>query len=251
MILRFAKLSVILLIGFFLLVGCERTQKQVLDVMPVDTTADEPMPGIPVKLVWFIDYPESGKDVYLQWIASIASTLQVPKEVIRIRSYDNIEAGISPHRLVEFEFGSFLEMATYLNRPEIAEILEELPNRSSDTTVHTFIQRSDYAAGEVGDWQMKIINVVDYPLGGKQAYVEWVDSISAVLVAPHQVKRITSYDNYYGESPHRLVAFEFATKADADTYEALPEIDAVKAELDDRTGGWRLLRFELRSDYIR
>ena len=250
MILRFTHLSLIFLIVLVALAGCDRAQRMITNDMPAEFTMDEPMPGTPVKLVWFINYPENGKDAYIQWIVSIAATLQAPQEVVRIRSYDNVESNVRPHRLVEFEFNSFLDMATYLNRPEIAELLEELPNHSSDTIVHTFIQRSDYATGEAGDWQIKIINLVDYPLGGKQVYLEWVDSISAVLVAPSQVKVITSYDNYYGESPHRLVEFEFTTEEDADTYEALQEIDAVKAELDDRTSSWRLLRFKLRSDYI-
>ena len=53
-------------------------------------------------LVWLVDYPEGAKDVYLEWIASIAPTLQAPEEVNRIRSYDNVEA-VSPNRFVEFE----------------------------------------------------------------------------------------------------------------------------------------------------
>ena len=253
MILKLANLSLIILIALVALSGCDRAQKTVLDVLPADATMDETMMDMettPVKLVWLINYPEGGKDAYIAWVASIAATLQAPEEIVRIRSYDNIEADMSPNRLVEFEFNNFLDAATYLNRPEIAAILEDIPNHSSAATVHTFIQRSDYASGEEGDWRIKIINLVDYPLGGKQAYLEWVDSISSVLVTPSQVKVITSHDNYYGESPHRLIEFEFANKADADAYEQLEEIKAVEAELDNRASSWMLHRFELRSDYI-
>ena len=135
MILRLANLSMIILMVLVVFVGCDRAQRVVTGGMPVDPTMDEGMtetqPGIPVKLVLLIDYPEGGKDAYIAWIASIAAVLQAPEEIIRIRSYDNSEADMSPHRMVEFEFNSFLDSATYFNRPEIAAVFEELPNRSS------------------------------------------------------------------------------------------------------------------------
>ena len=235
-------------------VGCDRTQRVVTGGMPADPMMDETMteiePGIPVKLVWLIDYPEGGKDTYIEWVVSIAAILQAPEEVIRIKSYDNVEADMSPNRLVEFEFGSFLDAATYLNRSEIAAVLEDLPNHSSDATVHTFIQRSDYAKGEEGPWNIKGIYLIDYPLGGKQAYLEWVASVSPTLVGPPQLKAIASYDNYYGESPHRLVELEFASQEDVDTYEQLEAIMAIEAELNNQASSWILHTFELRSDYI-
>ena len=38
---------------------------------------------------------------------------------------------MSPNLLVEFEFGSFADAPTYLNRPEIAAIFDEMPNRGA------------------------------------------------------------------------------------------------------------------------
>lgn len=253
MILRLANLSLIILIALVTLAGCEKAQKTVLDVVPADPMMDETMTdteAVPVKLVWLIDYPEGGKDTYIAWVASIAPILQTPEEVVRIRSYDNVEADMSPNRLVEFEFNSFLDAATYLNRPEIAAILEDIPNRSSDATVHTFIQRSDYSKGEEGTWNIKGIYLIDYPLGGKQAYLEWVASISPVLIGPPQLKAIASYDNYYGESPHRFVQLEFASQEDVDTYEQIEDIQAIEDELDNQAGSWETHIFELRSDYV-
>ena len=77
--LKFTNLFLIVLIVLVALAGCDRTQKMVIDEMPVDTTMDETMPemeAIPVKLVWLIDYPEGGKNAYIAWVASVASTLQ-------------------------------------------------------------------------------------------------------------------------------------------------------------------------------
>ena len=71
-----------------------------------------------------------------------------------------------------------------------------------------------------------------------------------MLVGPPQLKAIASYDNYYGESPHRLVEFEFASQEDATTYGELEDIKATEAELDVRIGSWTQHTFELRSDYI-
>ncbi|MCY3551758.1 MAG: hypothetical protein OXN27_08895 [Candidatus Poribacteria bacterium] len=252
--LKFANLFLIVLIALVALAGCDRGQRVMMDSMPsADTTMGDAMTdieAIPVKFVLLIDYPEGGKDAYIAWVTSVVPALQAPEEVVRIRSYDNEDPEMSPNRLVEWEFNSFLDMATYLNRPEIAAILGDIPNHTSVTTAHTFIQRSDYSKGEGGNWQIKGILLIDYPLGGKQAYLEWVASVSQALVAPPQLKATASYDNYYGESPHRLVELEFASREDIETYEQLETIMAIEAELDNQAGSWVLHTFELRSDYI-
>ena len=251
--LKLANLFLIILIAFIALAGCEKAQRVVVDGMPsADATIDgtmSDMEAIPVKLVWLIDYPEGGKNAYIAWVASIAATLQAPEEVVRIRSYDNREE-TSPHRFVEFEFDSFVDAMTYMNRPEIAAVFEDLPNYATQVSAHTFIERSDYAKTEVDDWPIKDIIFIDYPLGGKEAYLEWVASISSTLVGPPQVKAVFSYDNYYGESPHRLVVLEFTSQEDVDAYEQLEDIQAIEDELDVRASSWVLHTFELRSDYI-
>lgn len=234
-------------ISVMALTGCESIQNVVENtVQPEDSMVEE----IPVKFVLLIDYPEGKKDAYIAWVASVAATLQAPEEIIRIRSYDNLDQTMSPHRLVEFEFKSYLDAATYLNRPEIAGILGDIPNYASKVSAHTFIQRSDYEKEEDGNWQVKGVLLIDYPLGGKQAYLDWVDSVSSITVGPPQLKTITSYDNYYGESPHRLVEFEFANTDDSTAYGELEDIMAIEDELDVQTGSWIQHTFELRSDYI-
>lgn len=252
MISKLANLSLIILIALVALVGCDRAQRTVLDVPPADATMDDAMMDMeatPVKLVWLVDYPEGGKDIYLTWIAAIAPTLQAPEEVNRIRSYDNTEE-VSPHRFVEFEFDSFVDAMTYMNRPEIAAVFEDLPNHASQVSAHTFIERSDYSKTGEDDWPIKGIIFVEYPLGGKAAYLEWVASISDALVGPEQLKAVASYDNYNGENPHRLVELKFANQADATAYEELESIIAIETELDVRAGSWMNHTFELRSDYI-
>ena len=253
MTLRLANLFMITLIALVALAGCGRAQDTVTDAMPsADATMDETMTdmeAIPISLVWLVDYPEGAKDVYLEWIASVAPTLQAPAEVNRIRSYDNLEE-TTPHRFVEFAFDTFVDAMTYMNRPEIAAVFEDLPNHATQVSAHTFIERSDYAKTEVDDWPIKGIIFVDYPLGGKAAYLEWVASISSELVGPPQIKAVSSYDNYNGESPHRLVTLEFANQEDIETYEELEEIKAIEAELDVQADSWVRHTFELRSDYI-
>ena len=253
MILRLTNLSLILLIALIALAGCDRAQRTVLDVTPADATMDEAMTDMdasPVKLVWLVDYPEGQKEVYLEWIAAVAPTLTAPEEVNRIRSYDNVEPDVSPHRFVEFIFDSFVDAMTYMNRPEIAAVFEDLPNHATKVSAHTFIQRSDYSKTGEDDLPIKGIIFVEYPLGGKAAYLEWVASISEALVGPPQLKAVTSYDNYNGENPHRLVELEFSNQEDIDTYEELEGIMAIEAALDNRAGSWVLHTFELRSDYI-
>ena len=252
MILRLANLSLIILIALVALTGCEKAQRVVTGGTPADATMDETlmdMETTPVKLVWLVDYPEGGKDTYLAWIASVAPILQAPEEVNRIRSYDNSEE-VSPHRFVEFEFDSFVDAMTYMNRPEIAAVFEDLPNHATQVSAHTFIERSDYTKAEIGDWPIKVILFINYPLDGKKAYLEWVAFVSSALVEPPQLKAVSSYDNYNGASPHRLFVMEFVSQEDADTYQELEEIQAIEAELDVRAASWEQHTFELRSDYI-
>ena len=253
MTLKLVNIFLIAAVALVIFTSCGRARDTVTDAMSsAEATMDETMADMengPVSLVWLVDYPEGAKDVYLAWIASIAPTLQAPEEVNRIRSYDNVE-DVSPHRFVEFEFDSFLDAAAYMNRPEIAAVFEDLPNHATEVSAHTFIERSDYAKIEAEDWPIKGVILIDYPLGEREAYLEWVDSISSVLVDPAQLKAIASYDNYYGERPHRLVTMEFATQADVTAYEELEEIMAIEAELDVRAASWVLHTFELRSDYI-
>lgn len=240
-------LLIVFLIALVVIAGCTTVRDVVMDATQED---DSMVDADPVKIIMFIDYPIGGKDAYIAWVSSVAATLQAPEEVKRIRSYDNVDQTMSPNRLVEFEFDSFLDSATYLNRPEISDVLLDIPNYSSVADVHIYIERSDYERTEHADYPIKFISLIDYPLGGKDEYLAWVSSISSTLVDPPQVKTISSYDNYYGESPHRLFTIEFSSQEDADTYEALEEIQAIEDELDKRAGSWSSHTFELRSDYI-
>ena len=164
-------------------------------------------------------------------------------------SYDNLD-GSNPHRLVEFEFDSFADVMTYLNRPDVAEIFAALPNHSTKASTHVFVQRGDYAKNETTTRNVKTVYLVDYPLGGKAEYLEWIASIAPMLQAPEEVKRIASYDNYYGVSPHRFVEFEFDSYEDANSYQELADVQDVNAELPNRSSRTSVLTFELRSDYV-
>ena len=249
MISQLLKVSIVLLIAVACLTGCDRTQRVVVDEVPV--ALDTGRAAMPVKSIWLIDYPIDGKDAYLAWIAANGPALAAPEEVVRIRSYDNIDPNMSPNRLVEFEFDNFLDAVSYLNRPEVVAVVEELANRTRSAEVHTFLRRSDYAREPEGDWPIKKMYVINYPVGGKQAYLDWVASVADVLAEPATVKAISAYENYYGATPNRLVQFEFSTEADAEAYSELESIQTVEAQFDTYAANWVLLEFELRSDYIR
>ena len=72
--------------------------------------------------------------------------------------------------------------------------------------------------------QIKFLVTVDYPLRQKDTYLSWVKSIVPALQAPHQIKRVASYDNYFGTWPHRFVEFEFDNMEVAADYFERPEI---------------------------
>lgn len=269
---KLGSMFIVALIALVALIGCDVGRDMVMDTMspmddvtdttPMDAGMDDVMgmtPSMdtemvdmesdPVKLLWLINYPLGGKDAYIAWVASVAPTLQAPEELKRVASYDNFH-GANPHRLVEFEFDSFADAATYLNRPDIAAVFGALPDHSSNASTHVYVQRSDYSKNEDATRKVKSVYLIDYPLGGKAAYLEWVASIAESLQEPEEVKRIASYDNYYGVSPHRLVEFEFDSIEDSNTYQERSELQAINAELPDRTSSVTLHTFVLRSDYI-
>ena len=237
----------ILLIALIALAGCEKAQREIIDTVTSEASN-------PVKVVSFVDYTEGGKDAYIEWIASVAETLQAPEELLRIRSYDNLDPEMSPHRLAEWEFNSFLDAETYFNRPEITEILKVGENLISKPTLYTFIQDVDRShTKEEGDWQIKHVFLIDYVPGGKQAYLESATEIATAVISPTQLKAVASYDNYYGETPHRLVEFEFATQEDAAAYDALEEVmQSDASHLERSEGKWSqvMYRFQMRPDYI-
>ena len=260
------KLGSMLLVALIALVssiGCDAARDVLMDTMPsTDTEMDDgmgtmppmddvasDMEALPVKLVWLVNYPVGGKADNIAWVTTVAPTLQAPDELKRVASYDYVR-GENPHRLVEFEFGSFVDAAAYVNRPEIAEIFAELPNYSSEASTHVFIQRSDYSKDENPTRTVKAVYLVDYPLGGKAAYLEWIASVAPSLQAPEEVKRIASYDNYYGASPHRFVEFESESIEEANAYQETEEVRAVNTELPNRASRVSQLMFELRSDYV-
>lgn len=275
---KLGSIFIVALIAIVLLIGCEVGRDMMMDMVPsTDTGMTDAMDmvssagtemvdmmdmistmntdmadieAVPVKLVWLVNYPVGKKADYLAWIASVAPTLLAPEEVNRVASYDNAR-GESPHRLVEFEFDSYVDAATYLSRPDVAAVFEALPDYSSEVSTHVFAQRSaDYSKNENPSRTVKLVFLVDYPLGGKDAYLEWIASVAPSLQAPEEVKRIASYDNLHGASPHRFVEFEFESVEEAHTYLEREEIHAVNIELPNQSSRVSQLLFEQRPDYV-
>ena len=275
---KLGSMLLVALIALVTLVGCEIGQDMIMEMMPstdtgmtdamdmissTDTGAEDmmdmmsstdtemaDMEAVPVKLVWLVNYPVGGKADYLAWIAAVAPTLLAPEEVNRIASYDNAR-GENPHRLVEFEFDSYVDAATYLSRPGVAAVFEALPDHSSEVSTHVFAQRSaDYSKNENPSRTVKMVYLVDYPLGGKDAYLEYIASVAPSLQAPEEVKRIASYDNLHGASPNRFVEFEFESVEEAHKYLEREEIHAVNIELPNRATRVAQLLFEQRPDYV-
>lgn len=241
MTLKLANLFLVTLITLVAFAGCGKSQNMTMDVTSAADPLMPDMEATPVKMVWFINFSEGGKATYEDWVASVAETILQPPELVGTRTYDNVDPEKRPHRYVELDFASYLDAATYMNRPEIAAMLQQSTDYATDQTMHTFIKRSDYSKGEAGEWAIKVIRLIDYPIGGKQDYMDYVTSVSRTLVEPpsgkaiayyhRQLKAITAYDNYYGTSPHRLVTLEFASQAEADAWRAHEVEEALSADV--------------------
>jgi hypothetical protein len=97
-----------------------------------------------IKYVYEIDYPLGEKRKYLEWVRSVAGTLQAPGELKRLASYDNVFSA-TPHRVVEFTFDSLQDAARYFGRKEISVIFQgELPAHGTNIHINVLALRGDY-----------------------------------------------------------------------------------------------------------
>jgi hypothetical protein len=98
-----------------------------------------------IKYVYSIDYPVGHKRDYLEWVRSIADTLQKPDELKQLASYENVYSA-SPQRIVEFSFESLGDAGRYFERAEIMRIFEgELPNHGTNIGITVLKRLSDYS----------------------------------------------------------------------------------------------------------
>ena len=98
---------------------------------------------------------------------------------------------------------------------------------------------------------IKYLLTVDYPLGGKADYIEWVKSAAPALKAAPGLIGMASYDNYYGASPNRFIEVEFASNADAASYFADEGVRAVMDDWSNHGVNAKIHVLSLRSDYAK
>jgi hypothetical protein len=71
---------------------------------------------------------------------------------------------------------------------------------------------------------IKYVYSIDYPVGKKREYLDWIRSIADILQKPDELQRLASYDNVFSASPQRVVEFSFESLEDAATYFERPEM---------------------------
>jgi hypothetical protein len=99
---------------------------------------------------------------------------------------------------------------------------------------------------------IKYVYQIDYPLGLKRAYLEWVRSIADVLQGPDELRRLAAYDNYFSAGPHRVIEFTFDTLMDAARYFERKEISRVlQGELPAHAGNIHIMVLKLLEDYTK
>ncbi|HSP86946.1 MAG TPA: hypothetical protein VLN45_02340 [Ignavibacteriaceae bacterium] len=179
-----------------------------------------------VKYVYLIDYPMGGKAAYLDWAKSITSTLQKPEELVSLAVYENY-FNESPARVVEFEFASNLDAAKYFDNSEIRNAVDQVLNYGIVRNVVVLRQRGDYNPGEKKRSNFKYVSILDYGVGNKANYLDMVKTVVKALQTPKEVKRITSYENYFNSSPNRVIEFEFDSMEDCIKYFELSEVKSI------------------------
>ncbi len=97
---------------------------------------------------------------------------------------------------------------------------------------------------------IKYVYEIDYPLGEKRKYLEWVRSIAEKLQAPGELKRLASYDNVFSATPQRVVEFSFDSLEDAGRYFDRKEIGLIfQSELPVHGINIGIKVLALRGDY--
>jgi hypothetical protein len=97
---------------------------------------------------------------------------------------------------------------------------------------------------------IKYVYEIDYPVGQKRSYLEWVRSIGDTLQRPEELKRLVSYDNVFSATPHRVVEFSFDSLEDAAKYFGRKEISLIfQSELPAHGTNIHIRVLALRADY--
>jgi hypothetical protein len=97
---------------------------------------------------------------------------------------------------------------------------------------------------------IKYVYEIDYPVGQKRAYLEWVRSIADALQAPDELKRLASYDNVFSATPQRVVEFTFDSLEDAGRYFDRKELSRIfQSELPAHGANIDITVLALRGDY--
>jgi hypothetical protein len=97
---------------------------------------------------------------------------------------------------------------------------------------------------------IKYVYELNYPLGEKRKYLEWVRTIADALQAPGELKRLASYDNVFSATPQRVVEFTFDSLEDAARYFSRKEISLIfQSELPAHGTNIGIKVLALRGDY--
>ena len=102
-----------------------------------------------------------------------------------------------------------------VTRDMVVDTMSSMDTEIIDAT--DLIPSTDTEMADMESNPVKLVWLVNYPVGGKDAYIAWIATVAPTLLAPKELRRLASYDNARGEYPHRLVEFDFDRKEDAKT----------------------------------
>jgi hypothetical protein len=77
---------------------------------------------------------------------------------------------------------------------------------------------------------IKAVFSCNYAVGKRQEYIEWTKTIVPILIAPEELKKATAWTNWVGDSPHRVIEFEFEDMKACEKYFAREDVRKITRE---------------------
>ena len=149
---------------------------------------------------------------------------------------------------IDWRFADATEMCTYFEDAGVLRELEELPRLSNEialsTDMTTFSEASVINKNSSAEAVSLKIYDIDYPLGGRAAYLQSARATENVFASQPEVLRMEVYENFNpDQSPNRVIVVSFESLADRDAFEQSKAVADAEGQISERAAKVNVAHF--------